>query len=143
LQALNNGDELSKKGTPLQEIKSTTNMNLDKKVDSPDGLSPEKLNLKRTSVDEFIEEDVMESKDVIPKIRSDDLGRETEVTSDHEAKEVMLFDSVDSSVQTNDNVAKEKKVTPSEKRKPEGLSFISIRVHSVGLFPVYVSHWIC
>ncbi|KAM0831840.1 hypothetical protein ACQ4PT_065274 [Festuca glaucescens] len=119
LLALDNEKELSKKGTPLQKIKSTTNMNLDKKEDNPDGISPEKRNLERTSGNESIEEDVMDSKHVIPNIRSDDLGRETEVSSNHEVKEVTLFDTADSSVQTKDNVAKEKTLTPSEKRKPE------------------------
>jgi hypothetical protein len=122
LQALDDEKQLCKKGTPLQEIRSMTNMDLDKKEDSPNGVSPEKVNLERTSGNESIEEDAMESKHVIPNIRSDDVGREIEVTSDHEVKEVVLFDIVDSSVQTKDNVAKEKSVAPSEKRKPEGMS---------------------
>ncbi|XP_047068278.1 uncharacterized protein LOC124676246 [Lolium rigidum] len=119
LQALDDEKQLCKKGTPLQEKRSMTNMDLDKKEDSPNGVSPEKVNLERTSGNESIEEDAMESKHVIPNIRSDDVGREIEVTSDHEVKEVVLFDTVDSSVQTKDNVAKEKSVAPSEKRKPE------------------------
>ncbi|XP_051214281.1 uncharacterized protein [Lolium perenne] len=119
LQALDDEKQLCKKGTQLQEIRSMTNLDLDKKEDSPNGVSPEKVNLERTSGNESIEEDAMESKHVIPNIRSDDVGREIEVTSDHEVKEVLLFDTVDSSVQTKDNVAKEKSVAPSEKRKPE------------------------
>ncbi|XP_037484079.1 uncharacterized protein LOC119362907 [Triticum dicoccoides] len=116
LQALDDDKELSKNGTPLQEIESKTNMILDKKEDSPDGAFPEKLNLDRSSM----EEDVMESKHVDTIIRSDDLGGKTAVTSDHEeVKEVILFNTVanDSSVETMDIVHEEKLVTSSEKRK--------------------------
>uniref|UniRef100_A0ACD5ULD8 Uncharacterized protein n=1 Tax=Avena sativa TaxID=4498 RepID=A0ACD5ULD8_AVESA len=126
LQALDDVNELTKNGTSLQEIEYTTDMNLDKKPDSPDGASPEKLILVRSSGDEPIEEDVMESKHVIANIGSDDLGRETEDTSDHEVKEVLLFDTVDSYVQTKDIVSKEKPVTPSEKRKPEDKEVVAV-----------------
>lgn len=82
LQALDDDKELSKNRTPLQEIHSKTNMNLDKKEDSPDGASPEKLNLDSSSGHES-REDVMESKHVDPNVRSDDLRGKTAVTSDH------------------------------------------------------------
>lgn len=118
MQALDDDNELSKDGTPLQEIESETNIILDKKEDSPDGTFPEKL-VDRSSM----EEDVMESKHVNPVIRSDDLGGKTVVvTSDHEeVKEVILFNTVanDSSVKTMDIVHEEKPVTSSEKRKLE------------------------
>uniref|UniRef100_A0ACD5Z0B2 Uncharacterized protein n=1 Tax=Avena sativa TaxID=4498 RepID=A0ACD5Z0B2_AVESA len=126
LQALDDGNQLTKNGTSLQEIEYTTDMNLDKKSDSPDGASPEKINLVRSSGNEPIEDDVMESKHAIANIRSDDLLRETEDTSDHKVKEVLLFNTVDSSVQTKDIVAEEKPVTPSEKRKPEDKEVVAV-----------------
>ncbi|CAM0906850.1 unnamed protein product [Alopecurus aequalis] len=124
--ALDDDKEFSKNVTSLEEVECTTNMSLGKKADSPEGASPEKLNLDRSSANEPIEGDMMEIKHVIPNIRSDELGIETEVTSDHEVKERKPFDTVDSSVQTKDIVAEEKPVTASEKRKPEDQGVVAV-----------------
>jgi len=95
---------------------------LDKEEESPDGSSREKLSLDKSSGDESMDEDVMESRHADSNIKPDDLGGKTVVTSEHVLEEVPLLDSAaeSSSAHTNEVVAEEKPPSPAEKRKPEG-----------------------
>uniref|UniRef100_A0A0A8XY03 SAP domain-containing protein n=1 Tax=Arundo donax TaxID=35708 RepID=A0A0A8XY03_ARUDO len=121
LQALDCDKELCKNGTFLQEIGSTGDIELDRKEDCPDGSSPEKLNFDRSSGDESMDEDVMESKQADSSMKSDDPRGKTEVTSEHVLKEPTLLDIVaeGSYARTEEVVAEEKPPTPAEKRKLE------------------------
>ncbi|OEL34934.1 hypothetical protein BAE44_0004047, partial [Dichanthelium oligosanthes] len=127
LQVLDVDKELDKNGTSLQELGSTSNIVLDREEESPDGSSREKLNLDRSSGDESMDEDVMESKHADSNIKSDDLGGKTEVTSEHVLKEVSLLDTdaEGSSEHTKEVIAEEKPPAPAEKRKPEGREVIA------------------
>jgi apoptotic chromatin condensation inducer in the nucleus len=100
----------------------TSDIDLDRKEESPDRNSREKLNLDRSSGDESMDEDVMESKLVDSYIKPDDLIGKTEVTSEHVFKEVSLLDThaEGSSAHSKEVVTEEKPPTPTEKRKPEG-----------------------
>ena len=106
----------------MQELGSTSNIDLDKEEESPDGSSCEKLSLDKSSGDESMDEDVMESRHADSNIKPDDLGGKTVVTSEHVLEEVSLLDSAaeSSSAHTNEVVAEEKPPSPAEKRKPEG-----------------------
>ncbi|KAG2638491.1 hypothetical protein PVAP13_2NG598100 [Panicum virgatum] len=103
LQVLDVNKELHKTGTSLQELGSTSNIDLDRE-ESPDGSSHEKLNLDRSSGDESMDEDVMESRHADSNIKPDDLGGKTVVTSEHVLKEVSLLDNAveSSSAHTNE-----------------------------------------
>ncbi|KAL6656999.1 hypothetical protein ACP70R_004779 [Stipagrostis hirtigluma subsp. patula] len=127
LLALDSNKELHKNGTTLQELQSTTNIDLDRKEDSPDGSSLEKVNLDKSSGDESMDEDVMESKHVESNIKSDDGGGRTKVTSDHVLKELALVDTVPkgSLPCTKEVVAEEKPPSPTDKRKIEGQGVIA------------------
>ena len=100
----------------------TSDIDLDRKEESPDRNSREKLNLDRSSGDESMDEDVMESKHADSYIKPDDLIGKTEVTSEHVFKEVSLLDThaKGSSAHSKEVVTEEKPPTPTEKRKPEG-----------------------
>jgi apoptotic chromatin condensation inducer in the nucleus len=100
----------------------TSDIDLDRKEESPDRNSREKLNLDRSSGDESMDEDVMESKHADSYIKPDDLIGKTEVTSEHVFKEVSLLDThaEGSSAHSKEVVTEEKPPTPTEKRKPEG-----------------------
>ncbi|KAG2638492.1 hypothetical protein PVAP13_2NG598100 [Panicum virgatum] len=126
LQVLDVNKELHKTGTSLQELGSTSNIDLDRE-ESPDGSSHEKLNLDRSSGDESMDEDVMESRHADSNIKPDDLGGKTVVTSEHVLKEVSLLDNAveSSSAHTNEVVAEEKPPSPAEKRKLEGRDVIA------------------
>jgi apoptotic chromatin condensation inducer in the nucleus len=121
-QVLDVDKELHKTGTSLQELGSTSNIDLNKEEESPDGSSREKLSLDKSSGDESMDEDVMESRHADSNIKPDDLGGKTVVTSEHVLEEVPLLDSAaeSSSAHTNEVVAEEKPPSPAEKRKPEG-----------------------
>ncbi|XP_062187426.1 uncharacterized protein LOC133890840 [Phragmites australis] len=121
LLALDDDKEMHKSGTSLQELGSTTNINLDRKEDSPDGSSPEKLNLDGSSGDESMDEDMMESNHSDSNMKSDDPRGKTKVTSHHVLKELTLLDTVTEgfSAHTEEVVAEEKPPTPTEKRKLE------------------------
>ena len=67
----------------MQELGSTSNIDLDKEEESPDGSSCEKLSLDKSSGDESMDEDVMESRHADSNIKPDDLGGKTVVTSEH------------------------------------------------------------
>jgi len=126
-QVLDVDKELHKAGTSLQELGSTSNIDLDKEEESPDGSSREKLSLDKSSGDESMDEDVMESRHADSNIKPDDLGGKTVVTSEHVLEEVPLLDSAaeSSSAHTNEVVAEEKPPSPAEKRKPEGREVIA------------------
>ncbi|KAG8079656.1 hypothetical protein GUJ93_ZPchr0007g4439 [Zizania palustris] len=113
LQGLDGGKERPQIDTSLQD----TDLNLDKKENSPDSGSPEKLNLDRSSGDESMEEDVMETKHVNPNTKSDYLEGKTEVTSEHDVKEVTLIDTVTegSTVHKKEVITEKKPVMPTEK----------------------------
>ncbi|AQL05848.1 Putative SAP DNA-binding domain family protein isoform 1 [Zea mays] len=101
--------------TSLEDIDSTANVDSYKK-DSPEGGSPEKLNLDRSSGDESMEEDVVEIKQDEANMKSDDLGQKNELNSE-DVKEVILPDSV---VEASKEVtAEEKSAASTEKRKLE------------------------
>ncbi|KAJ1296786.1 hypothetical protein BS78_01G329100 [Paspalum vaginatum] len=119
LQPLDDDKELVKDQSSLEDIDSTANVDSYKK-DSPEGGSPEKLNLDRSSGDESMEEDVMETKQVESNIKSDDLGAKTELKSE-DVKEVILPESVveASSVDSKGVIAEEKPAASTEKRKSE------------------------
>ncbi|KAF0906837.1 hypothetical protein E2562_013233 [Oryza meyeriana var. granulata] len=121
LQMLGDGKDLI--DMSLQD----TDMNLDKKEGSPDSVYPEKLNLDRSSGDESMEEDVMETKHGSSNEKSDYLEDKTEVTGEHVVKEVILPDSVTvgSSVHEKEDISKEKTVVPTEKRKAEGQEVVA------------------
>ncbi|CAL9081990.1 unnamed protein product [Musa textilis] len=59
-------------------VKSSTNFNLSKEDNIDEG-SPEKLNLDRCSSDELMEEDVLESKQIDPNMKSEEVAEKTEV----------------------------------------------------------------
>ncbi|XP_025803765.1 uncharacterized protein LOC112882830 isoform X2 [Panicum hallii] len=127
LQVLDVDKELHKTGTSLQELGSTSNIDLDREEESPDRSSREKLNLDRSSGDESMDEDVMESRHADSNIKPDDLGGKTVVTSEHVLKEVSLLESAaeSSSAHTKEVVAEEKPPSPAEKRKPEDREVIA------------------
>jgi len=115
LQPLDDDKELVKNQTSLEDIDSTANVDSYKK-DSPEGGSPEKLNLDRSSGDESMEEDVVEIKQDEANMKSDDLGQKNELNSE-DVKEVILPDSV---VEASKEVtAEEKSAASTEKRKLE------------------------
>lgn len=122
LEVLDVDKEVHKNGATLQELGSTSNTDLDRDQESPDGSSIEKLNFDRSSGDESMDEDVLESKHTDSNIKSDDPGEKTEFISEHVLKEVSLHDTAaeDSSAHTKQVVAEEKPPNPAEKRKPEG-----------------------
>ncbi|KAF8668809.1 hypothetical protein HU200_052006 [Digitaria exilis] len=117
LQVLDVSKELHKNGTSLLELGSTSNTDLDREKESPDGTSSEKLNFDRCSGDESVDADVAESRHTNSNsnINSVDLGGKTEVTSEHVLKEVSLLDTA----------AEEKPPSPAEKRKLEGREVIA------------------
>jgi hypothetical protein len=105
----------------LEDIDSTDNVDSYKK-DSPEGGSPEKLNLDRSSGDESMEEDTVEIKQDESNMKSDDLGGKNEFNSE-DVKEVILPDSVVEA--SKEAMAEEKSAASTEKRKLEGL-FLSL-----------------
>ncbi|GJN12965.1 hypothetical protein PR202_ga31294 [Eleusine coracana subsp. coracana] len=125
LQPLDDGKELVKNQASLEHIHATDNVDSYKK-DSPEGGSPEKLNLDQSSGDESMEEDVMESKQVESSMKSDGLRETTELSS-KDVKEVTLPDSAveASSVDTKEVIAEEKPAAPAEKRKQQAEEIVA------------------
>ncbi|CAL5071662.1 unnamed protein product [Urochloa decumbens] len=121
LQVLDVDKEPHKNGTSLQELRSTSNIDLDREKESPDGSYREKLNFDRSSGDDSVDEDLVESKHADSNVKSDDLGGKTEVTSEHVLKEAPLLDTVaeGSTAHKKEVVAEEKPLSPAEKRKHE------------------------
>jgi apoptotic chromatin condensation inducer in the nucleus len=121
LRLLDDEKELVKSQLSLEDIDTTDNVDSYKK-DSPEVGSPDKLNLDRSSGDESMEEDVMESKQAEANIKSDDL-RGTAELSLKDVKEAALSDSVvkASSDGTKEVIAGEKPPASAEKRKLQGL----------------------
>ncbi|ONL98542.1 SAP domain-containing protein [Zea mays] len=115
LQPLDDDKELVKNQTSLEDIDSTDNVDSYKK-DSPEGGSPEKLNLDRSSGDESMEEDTVEIKQDESNMKSDDLGGKNEFNSE-DVKEVILPDSVVEA--SKEAMAEEKSAASTEKRKLE------------------------
>uniref|UniRef100_A0A0D3GTT1 SAP domain-containing protein n=1 Tax=Oryza barthii TaxID=65489 RepID=A0A0D3GTT1_9ORYZ len=82
------GDDLQTpdddKEIPLIDMSlQDTDMSLEKKEGSPDSIYPEKLNLDRSSGDESMEEDAMETKHMDSKTIPDYLEGKSEVTLEH------------------------------------------------------------
>jgi apoptotic chromatin condensation inducer in the nucleus len=125
LQPVDDDKELVKNQTSLEDLDSTANVDSYKK-DSPEGGSPEKLNLDRSSGDESMEEDVAEIKQVESNMKSDVLEGKNELNSE-DVKEVILPDSVVEP--SKEVIAEEKSAASAEKRKLEGL-FLSLQVLS-------------
>ncbi|CAL5061516.1 unnamed protein product [Urochloa decumbens] len=121
LQVLDVDKEPHKNGTSLQELRSTSNIDLDREKESPDGSYREKLNFDRSSGDESVDEDLAESKHADSNVKSDDLGGKTEVTSEHVLKEAPPLDTAaeGSTAHKKEVVAEEKPLSPAEKRKHE------------------------
>jgi apoptotic chromatin condensation inducer in the nucleus len=121
LQPLDDEKELVKNQSSLEDIDVTDNVDSYKK-DSPEGGSPEKLNLDRSSGDESMEEDFMESRQAESNMKSGDHSGMTELSL-KDVKGVGLPDSVveASSIDTKEVIAEEKPVASAEKRKLEGL----------------------
>ncbi|KAL6878270.1 hypothetical protein ACP4OV_012440 [Aristida adscensionis] len=117
-QPLDDDKELVKNQSSLEDIDSTANVDSYKK-DSPEGGSPEKLNLDRSSGDESMEEDVMEIKQD-SNVRPDDLSGKAELSSE-DVKDVSLTDSAvgSSPVETKGVIDEEKPLNSTEKRKLE------------------------
>ncbi|CAL5061514.1 unnamed protein product [Urochloa decumbens] len=120
-QVLDVDKEPHKNGTSLQELRSTSNIDLDREKESPDGSYREKLNFDRSSGDESVDEDLAESKHADSNVKSDDLGGKTEVTSEHVLKEAPPLDTAaeGSTAHKKEVVAEEKPLSPAEKRKHE------------------------
>ncbi|GJN31646.1 hypothetical protein PR202_gn00059 [Eleusine coracana subsp. coracana] len=119
LQPLDDDKELVKNQASLEDIHDTDNVDSYKK-DSPEGGSPEKLNLDQSSGD------VMESKQVESRLKSDGLRETTELSS-KDVKEVTLPDSAveASSVDTKEVIAEEKPAAPAEKRKQQAEEIVA------------------
>jgi len=115
LQPVDDDKELVKNQTSLEDLDSTANVDSYKK-DSPEGGSPEKLNLDRSSGDESMEEDVAEIKQVESNMKSDVLEGKNELNSE-DVKEVILPDSVVEP--SKEVIAEEKSAASAEKRKLE------------------------
>ncbi|KAM0056152.1 putative transcription regulator SAP family [Helianthus debilis subsp. tardiflorus] len=105
-----------------KDVNGAENVDISKKIDSGDVGSSEKLNLDRSSGDDSMEEDALESKQVDSKFSSDEVGNKSEKV------DVKEDDSVDAMVEdatTDKNfVAVEDKTAPSvtsTKRKPNDL----------------------
>ncbi|XP_008798424.2 apoptotic chromatin condensation inducer in the nucleus-like [Phoenix dactylifera] len=125
LHPLDDDKELVKNQVSLEEAdaKNATNLDLSKNEDSADGGSPEKLNLDRSSGDESMEEDVLESKHIESNIKSDEPGEKTEASEMHTVEKgtsVVAAVGV-SSLEKKDTVDEEKvgPTAPTEKRKLE------------------------
>ncbi|CAN6206150.1 unnamed protein product [Urochloa humidicola] len=127
LQVLDVDKGLHKNGTSLQELRSRSNIDLNREKESPDGSSREKLNFDRSSGDELMDEDLADSKHADSNIKSDDLGGKKEVTSEHVLKEVSLLDTAaeGSSAHTKEIVAEEEPPNSAEKRKLEDREVIA------------------
>ncbi|XP_010916922.1 uncharacterized protein [Elaeis guineensis] len=125
LHPLDDDKELVKNQVSLEETdaKYATNLDLSKNEDSADGGSPEKLNLDRSSGDESMEEDVLESKHIESNIKSDELGEKTEASEVHtvEMGTSVVAAVGGSSLEKKDTVDEEKvgPTAPTEKRKLE------------------------
>jgi len=108
------------------DVTCATDMELCKKIEGVDGGSPEKLNLDRSSGDESMEEDVMESKQIESKKNSDERERKDDIKEDI-AEVANLIDAVvgGASPEKKDMLSEEenKPAAAAEKRKAEGTGF--------------------
>ncbi|XP_042501064.1 apoptotic chromatin condensation inducer in the nucleus-like isoform X2 [Macadamia integrifolia] len=102
----------------VEDIDDTNNPNMDfsKKNDSADGGSPEKLNLDRSSGDDSMEEDVLESKQIDSNHNSDEVRDRNELTEVHVVKEVCLVDAI-----MGDGFSSEKKEVPDDNENRHGV----------------------
>lgn len=119
-------EEPHESNTSVEEKDDTngTNADLSKKNDSLDVGYSEKLNLDRSSGDDSMEEDVLESKQIDSKDSSDDVGDRSEKIEVSDMKEGGHVDVVgdDFSADNKDVHVenKERPSAPSEKRKLNG-----------------------
>ena len=108
------------------DVTCATDMELCKKLEGVDGGSPEKLNLDRSSGDESMEEDVMESKQIESKKNYDERERKDDIKEDI-AEVANLIDAVvgGASPEKKDMLSEEenKPTAAAEKRKAEGTGF--------------------
>ncbi|CAL9202921.1 unnamed protein product [Musa hybrid cultivar] len=96
------------------DVKSSTNFNLSKEDNIDEG-SPEKLNLDRCSSDELMEEDVLESKQIDPNMKSEELAEKTEVKQEPAiGVRTNIKDGLGESIPDNKDTVDE------DHRKPEG-----------------------
>lgn len=126
LHPLDDDKELVKNQVSLEETdaKYATNLDLSKNEDSADGGSPEKLNLDRSSGDESMEEDILESKHIESNIKSNELVEKTEAGEMHAIeKGNSVVAAVGGSFLEKKDTVDEEKVGPTstEKRKLEGI----------------------
>ncbi|WOK97623.1 protein starmaker [Canna indica] len=105
------------------DAKTSKNFDLSKKEDNLDEGSPEKLNLDRSSSDELMEEDVLESKQVESNIKSEEPAGKTEVKQEPAVEERANID-----VEMHESISGKKDIVdeghgkpnlPTEKRKLE------------------------
>ncbi|MQL96565.1 hypothetical protein Taro_029237 [Colocasia esculenta] len=108
----------------IDDVTNTASLDLSNKIDNSNGGSPEKLNLDRSSGDESMEEDVLETKQREPSNNSDEVGDTKDVRELHVVKEGSPVDAVVGGLSPDkkDIIAEEDKpVVPAEKRKLEGI----------------------
>ena len=119
-------EEPHEKKVPVEETDNNhaTNADLNKKNDSADMGSSEKLNLDRSSGDDSMEEDILESKQIDSKYNSDEVGDRSEQTEVLDVKEeghVNVVGDVPSADKKGIHVeTKDRPVAPPEKRKLQG-----------------------
>lgn len=105
------------------DASNATSVELSKKEDSVDGGSPEKLDLDRSSGDDLMDEDVLESKPIESNTKSDWLQEGGEVEKVHGIDEGILVDVMAEDVSPDKKgVLDEEKArlsTPNEKQKLE------------------------
>ncbi|KAH7652705.1 apoptotic chromatin condensation inducer in the nucleus protein [Dioscorea alata] len=104
----------------VDDVKTVTDADLSKKNDIVDGESPEKLNLDRSSGDDSMDEDVLETKQIESNDNSDKLGGKIEDIKAQVGKAENLVD-VGMLPAEEDTIADEngEPAASTEKRKPE------------------------
>ena len=119
-------EEPHEKKVPVEETDNnhSTDADLNKKNDSADMGSSEKLNLDRSSGDDSMEDDILESKQIDSKYNSDEVGNrseQTEVPLVREEIHANIMGDVPSADTKEVHVEpKNKPVPPPEKRKLQG-----------------------
>ena len=119
-------EEPHEKKVPVEETDNnhSTDADLNKKNDSADMGSSEKLNLDRSSGDDSMEDDILESKQIDSKYNSDEVGNrseQTEVPLVREEIHANIVGDVPSADTKEVHVEpKNKPVPPPEKRKLQG-----------------------
>ncbi|XP_074571386.1 uncharacterized protein LOC141827938 [Curcuma longa] len=94
LQTVHDANEQVKHLVSLEDTKIKKSIFVDegKKEDNLDEESPEKLNLDRSSSDELMEDDVLESKNIDSNIKTEELVEKTEVTQELVVSDIKNID---------------------------------------------------